>query len=205
MAYNSQKRKLKAGETRRRIFESAVGLFPKNGYEKTSVDSIVEDAGVAKGSFYVHFKSKDAVLAAIFVEYVSNVDADYKGFVEALPKNTPASNLIILLAGKIADVIVENIGGEKMRAVYKGQLSQDLSKGAVMDYNREMYRLFKKLVEKGIIAGEFKNNFAADAVARHFVSALRGVTYEWCMRYHNFDYKAQATETFKILLEGINK
>lgn len=54
-------RKLKAAETRQRIFETARRLIMEHGFENVSVDSIVEAAGVAKGSFYVHFESKDAL------------------------------------------------------------------------------------------------------------------------------------------------
>lgn len=47
------------------IQQTAERLFLVQGYEKTSVNLIVEEAGVAKGTFYHHFKTKEDVLSAI--------------------------------------------------------------------------------------------------------------------------------------------
>lgn len=59
-------RTVKTPEVRRaEILQAASGLFQEIGYESTSVDSIVRSAGIAKGTFYYYFKSKDEVLAAL--------------------------------------------------------------------------------------------------------------------------------------------
>ncbi len=54
-------RQQRAQETRDRLFLAACDLFVANGYAGTTVDSIAARAGVAKGTFFVHFKTKDAV------------------------------------------------------------------------------------------------------------------------------------------------
>jgi AcrR family transcriptional regulator len=54
-------RQQRAQETRDRLFLAACELFVANGYAGTTVDSIAARAGVAKGTFFVHFKTKDAV------------------------------------------------------------------------------------------------------------------------------------------------
>lgn len=52
----------KAQENKRekmnRLFESAYSLFTKNGLKDTSIQNIVDNAGVAKGTFYLYFKDK---------------------------------------------------------------------------------------------------------------------------------------------------
>jgi TetR/AcrR family transcriptional regulator, cholesterol catabolism regulator len=58
-------REQRADETRSRIFASAAELFTSSGYHATTVDRIVERAQVAKGTFFVHFKSKAAVVAEL--------------------------------------------------------------------------------------------------------------------------------------------
>lgn len=52
-------------ETRAKIFAAATMLFAQKGYGATTVADIVAAAGVAKGTFFVHFPSKDAVIAAL--------------------------------------------------------------------------------------------------------------------------------------------
>ena len=47
-----------------RILEVATGLFLQYGYKRTTVEDIATAAGIAKGSLYLHFKSKDDVFGA---------------------------------------------------------------------------------------------------------------------------------------------
>lgn len=44
---------------RERIIETTFDLFAKQGYNSTGINQIISDAGVAKASFYLHFKSKE--------------------------------------------------------------------------------------------------------------------------------------------------
>ena len=50
-----RKPRLDGDATRARLFEAAVRLFAKHGYAATSVEQITREAGVAKGTFFVHF------------------------------------------------------------------------------------------------------------------------------------------------------
>jgi len=58
-------RALKADDTRRRIFAAASELFAKRGYHDVTVAEIARRARVAKGTFFVHFATKDAVVTAL--------------------------------------------------------------------------------------------------------------------------------------------
>jgi TetR/AcrR family transcriptional repressor of nem operon len=62
MAARRRSAKPSGEETRARIFLAAVKLFAEHGYEGTSVDRIVAAAGVAKGTFFIHFATKEAVI-----------------------------------------------------------------------------------------------------------------------------------------------
>ena len=73
-------RQQRALETRDRLFLAACDLFVANGYAGTTVDSIASRAGVAKGTFFVHFKTKDAVATQLI-----EIDGlELGGVVEAL-------------------------------------------------------------------------------------------------------------------------
>jgi AcrR family transcriptional regulator len=49
-------------ERRERLYEAALALFREQGYENTTVSQITRRAGVAKGTFFNYFPTKDAVL-----------------------------------------------------------------------------------------------------------------------------------------------
>lgn len=55
-----------APETRRQqILDAALKVFGRGGYHGTHVDDVIREAGVARGTFYLHFNSKHAVFAAL--------------------------------------------------------------------------------------------------------------------------------------------
>jgi AcrR family transcriptional regulator len=54
---------------------AAQELFLRLGVGPTTVDQITAGAGVAKGTFYLHFQSKEAVLTALRVRYVQDFQA----------------------------------------------------------------------------------------------------------------------------------
>jgi AcrR family transcriptional regulator len=59
--------------TRERLFRIAMDGFREHGYEGLSVSRITRDAGVAKGTFFNHFRSKEHVLAEAFHREVTAV------------------------------------------------------------------------------------------------------------------------------------
>lgn len=51
--------------TRRTIVDAAGRLFRRRGYEATGIDDIMAAAGLTRGGFYAHFRSKEALFAEI--------------------------------------------------------------------------------------------------------------------------------------------
>lgn len=70
-------------KTKRAIFESAIKVFSKSGYTGATMDEIVSRAGVAKGSLYYHFRSKEELFIFIIKEGIDliheEVDKATKG------------------------------------------------------------------------------------------------------------------------------
>jgi AcrR family transcriptional regulator len=198
-------RKLNALETRNKIYNAAKNLFKKYGFENVSVDSIVEAAGVAKGSFYVHFDTKDSMVAEFISDYVNKIDADYKSYIDSFDARTSASDILLCLIEKITDILIHEIGYAQIRTLYKIQITKTADIDAVLSYNREIYKLFHDILSKGIQQKEFKTDIPIEELTKHCMVAIRGITYEWCIRYPDFDYKEEALQHFCILLSGIKK
>ena len=62
------------GTAKNKILEVATELFYRQGYNATGVQQIIDEAGVAKGTFYTHFKSKDE-LGLAYMRSRSNNEA----------------------------------------------------------------------------------------------------------------------------------
>ena len=116
----------------------------------------------------------------------------------------PASDVLISIIEKIADVISNEIGYENMRILYKVQLEKDVNARAAMNYNRELYMVFNDIISSGIEKKVFRHELSADETARQLMMTYRGLVYEWNVRYPEFDLKAQASKLFNLLLAGIS-
>ena len=62
----------KRGETREVILKAATRVFFENGFEKTSVKMILDEADIVTGSFYHFFSSKEALFEAVVEEFLKD-------------------------------------------------------------------------------------------------------------------------------------
>jgi AcrR family transcriptional regulator len=62
-------------ERKERLYEAALTLFRTQGYEETTVDQITRQAGLAKGTFFNYFPTKDAVLRYMGTREVGRLGA----------------------------------------------------------------------------------------------------------------------------------
>lgn len=63
-------------EKERLIMDTSMKLFARKGFSSTSIQEIANEAGISKGSFYLYFKSKEALLMAIFKHYYDTFHSD---------------------------------------------------------------------------------------------------------------------------------
>ena len=64
----------KRARTRAQLIAAASALFARQAVEAVTVDDVIREAGVAKGTFYVHFKDLPALVAAVADDLVDSID-----------------------------------------------------------------------------------------------------------------------------------
>ncbi|UNC93235.1 TetR/AcrR family transcriptional regulator [Candidatus Contubernalis alkaliaceticus] len=79
------KQKEKSVATRKRIMECAEELFCRKGFDKTPVWEIVKAAGVAQGTFYLYFETKEEILKKI----AEKAFVDFNYYLEMLDTENP--------------------------------------------------------------------------------------------------------------------
>ncbi len=77
-----QSPKLPAEKRRAQLVKAALKVFGKKGYEVTTIDAIAREAGLTKGAFYFHFRSKEDV----FFEVIRHINNRYLTAFEPLLK-----------------------------------------------------------------------------------------------------------------------
>lgn len=204
MRINSvDKRKAQGAQTKKNLYDIAGRLFAARSFSDVSIEDITDEAGVTKGAFYVHFASKDALISLLIKDNVSRADRDYKAFLADLSDDMPCAPALLALAGKIADTLSNLLGCDNMKKLYQMMMTDSPGTEAVGEYGRDLYALVRGILEKGMARGEFTSPLSPEVLSRHFVMALRGTAFEWCLRYADFDLKAQSIEHIRLLIDGI--
>jgi AcrR family transcriptional regulator len=95
-------RRVRGAATRERVLAAARVLFGERGYEATSIESVLEASGVARGALYHHFQSKaelfDAVLAEVLIEIAERTAASAAGSSDPLDGLRAGSHAWLLMA-----------------------------------------------------------------------------------------------------------
>lgn len=69
-----------------RILDAAATLMVRWGYRKTTVDDVAREAGVAKGTIYLHWKDKNALFRAALIRAQQQANADVQQRIAADPE-----------------------------------------------------------------------------------------------------------------------
>lgn len=96
------------------LIDAALELFSSVGYEKTMIVDIVKKAGVAKGTFFYYFPTKEAVLEAICTRWATEMAISYrlKSQQDMAIEKLQIFILQLALPSQI-DVIIDSLWNEK--------------------------------------------------------------------------------------------
>src|SRR6266568_9506826 len=85
MAVLSPARKIATEKRRCAILRAARAVFARQGYASTVVDDIAAQAGIAKGTLYLYFPSKEQIYLAALIEEARQLDAESRAAMSAAP------------------------------------------------------------------------------------------------------------------------
>lgn len=105
-----------AEERKKEILDIAEELFTTKGYDNTSTTDILERVGIARGTLYYHFKSKEEILDALIDRIMQEIVYNVK---VALSGNVTAPQKIILFIGAMK--VDSAIGKEITEYAHKPQ------------------------------------------------------------------------------------
>lgn len=150
-----------------RLMAAATRLFSERGYDRTSVQEIVEAAGVTKGALYHYFGSKDDLLHEIYGRLLRLQQERLDAYADA------AESVEDRLRRAAADVVVttiDNLDDAKIFFRSMHQLSPEKQK-QVRAERRRYHERFRDLVAEGQRTGVFNAATPPDLVVDyHFGS-----------------------------------
>lgn len=175
-------RKRQAIQTKQRIFDTAKELFSKNSFETVTVDQIIEACGIAKGTFYYYYRSKDELLDSI--ERVPYADINQK--IRELAGQPAAVRLrryILLWFLQMEQDDVGFTGHWLKHAVDPDRKASGLRDDTKMDFDMEMIR---QIYTDGIASGELSPDTPVDTLVAEIHFSMVGSAVYRCERKGDF-------------------
>lgn len=151
---------MQASDARERILGAAVDLFAEHGYDGTSVSQVIDRAGVAKGGFYHHFASKEALLYEVYGDLIGRQLA---GMDEILLRGLPPAETLRAL---IVDLVETTAASARPALVFWREMHR-LGDERTAEYRRARRRYHdtvRRLVREAQAAGTFAPVASADTV-----------------------------------------
>lgn len=187
------------GNTKARIFETAIRLIKANGYENVSINQICQEMGLTKGAFYAHYKSKDQLV----LEQIVVTDQLYR---EKLLHNvadnpSAATKLENFCQGVFRQM--ESIGKDLVQTAYQIQLGGNPKLTCNMTENRELDLIIEELLMEGQKSGEFRTDIPATRLCQTIVHHIRGIIYNWCLSNSRFKLSEEGDILMKVSLTGL--
>lgn len=190
--------KTKAERTKSLIFESALTLFKRKGFEQTTIEEITSNAGLAKGSFYTYFSTKSDII----VEEFWAIDSYYRSIAPRLVELPTASEKLMKFTEYQMLYVRDTIGYETLKVLYANQVLKEGSDKVIVDKHRFWHTYIVEIIEEGQLSKEFMNTLDAQQLATYFNRAIRGLLLDWNIRSGSFDLVEEALQYCKVLLLG---
>jgi AcrR family transcriptional regulator len=192
------RREQSAIETRNIIFETAVELFSERGYDRVTVDDICDKAGVSKGTFYNHFKSKDQVIIEEFLK----VDDFYQ---EILSRLKNKKSYIDKLTTGITLTLryISGMGINTIKVAYQSQIGPNRASSPVASQQRALYQIVEQHVREAQENGEARTDISAASITNTLVRFVRGLVYDWCLQNGDFDLQKAGKDYLAIVIDGL--
>jgi len=170
--------KTKENDKRSRILDAAVRVFAERGFFGATVAEIARAAGVADGTIYLYFKSKDDVLLRLFDEKMTELLAEAK----AAAARDPALAQVLIVELRQSAQFLKADGRQKL--------------AAYLD-------VFGQIVRDGQEAGELDPAVSPQTVKRAIFGALDELALGWLMSGRRTSLKKTAAELSGWLVRGL--
>lgn len=191
-----------APDKRDRILDAATKVFAKRGFFAAQVADVAKRAGVAAGTVYLYFKSKDDLLLSLFDRTMRDAIAEGRAALDALDHTaTPVERL-----RQIASVHLTRLGRDRQLAVvFQVELRQStkfmtrLSTSSLRDY----LGILREVIVDGQQSGQFRSDINPTLAAKVIFGALDEMATNWILSERDYPLEHDAEPVMNLLLGGL--
>lgn len=157
MSRKRRKKSLKKNERKQELLKIAYNMFLTKGYDNTSIDDIINEAKIAKGTYYYYFESKEATLEEVINMMINEEVESAKGIVN-MPISIPEKlvGVITSLRPKIDEQEIQNTLNKKQNIVMHEKINNRIMEEAIP--------LLEQIVNEGIQSNIFNCNHIKERI-----------------------------------------
>ena len=184
------------------ILQVAEEVLMEKGYYETSIDEIAARVGIAKGTVYLHFPSKEDLVVAIFERDIQNITEHVQATIST--DRTARAKMEAIL-----QLLYGGIFNKRMQLLYSLSNNTALrhpfmeKKACLRDLWDQLYTHITSLIEEGKTAGEFDSALPTAIMASAFFSLLSPRSYERLMVEGQINVEEVARDLGRIYFKGI--
>jgi AcrR family transcriptional regulator len=194
-----EKKKLK---TKNKIFEVSGRLFKEKGYENTTVDEITKEAGIAKGTFFNYFPTKEALLM-YFGEQKDELIYNLieKETIKSIPIKEKIKNLLVFLAESYEKdkALTKLLMFEYHRNIIHMGLRPDETKNSI----HRLSNILCDFLEEGVKNREIKNHIKVKKASENLTAIYFHSLIVWLNSESDYSFSSDISEKIDLLFEGI--
>lgn len=186
-------------DKREAILRAGISVFANKGFFNSKVADVAKAAGVADGTVYLYFKSKDDILHSIFDRAMEEFIAEGK---RELAEIDAAEERL----RRIAELHLERLSADRdMAIVFQVELRgsikfmQEFSSAGFAEY----LDIIRGTIEQGQKSGAFRKDLKPIVAAKILYGALDEMVTNWILSKKSYPLLPMADEVLKIFLEGI--
>lgn len=187
-------------DKRDRILDAATRVFAKRGFFAAQVADVAKRAGVAAGTVYLYFKSKDDILLSLFERTMTAAIREARDAVA----HAPAHPLDRLRA--IAHVHLARLGRDPhLAVVFQVELRQStkfmarLSTSSLRDY----LGLLREVIREGQAQGAIRADLNPTLAAKVIFGALDEMATNWILSERDYVLEHDANMVMDMLIGGL--
>jgi len=189
-------------ERRYELLEAAEGLFLEKGFEKTMVSDIVKRVGVAQGTFYYYFRSKEEALAAILergwrrlaAELLKNIDAE---------KMNALQKLQAVLGGLFRPETEVSMDSDGFRLLADTETARNFHAQFDEARVKALCPIIQGIVKEGIKEGYFRSLQCSDEVTEIIFFGINKYMHEYFPHFRNQAFFNRKMTALEELLERV--
>lgn len=181
------------------ILRAAIEVFAEKGFFNSKVADVARAAGIADGTVYLYFKSKDEILHSIFDRAMAEFIGEAKKELE--PLEDPVEKL-----NRIAQIHLERLGADRALAIVfqvelrgSTKFMQEFSAAGFAEY----LDVIRQTIREGQASGAFRTDMRAVIAAKILYGSLDEMVTNWILSDKKYPLVPLAQEVMKIFLGGM--